>query len=67
MDDQVNAQRNGAASAELMQGWMGRRALEPFHSRAAFLSKKRLDSRRERTYQEPAVDRLGYEGRRGWF
>lgn len=25
MDDQVNAQRNGAASAELMQGWMGRR------------------------------------------
>ncbi len=25
MDDQVNAQRNGAASVELMQGWMGRR------------------------------------------
>lgn len=25
MDDQVNAQRSGAASAELMQGWIDRR------------------------------------------
>ncbi len=24
MDDQVNVQRHGTASAELMQGWMGR-------------------------------------------